>query len=64
MNAMIVRGQMNRARGEFRTRLCRMTGNDLGRANGYLLKLVGKAQVTYGRVKDTTGRRIRKFTHH
>lgn len=64
MNTVMVRGQMNQARGEFRKQWCRMTGNGLGRLNGRMLKLKGKVQFRYGRVKDVAGKRFRKLTRH
>jgi uncharacterized protein YjbJ (UPF0337 family) len=64
MNAVMVRGQMNQVRGEFRKQWCRLTGNRVGRINGHFLKLFGKAQVGYGRTRDVAGKGIRKITRH
>ena len=64
MNGVIVRGQMNQLKGMVMTRWCRLTGNDLGRMSGQMLRLKGKAQVKYGRVKEAAGKRLRKFTRH
>ncbi len=62
MNAVLVRGQMNQVRGAFRSQWCRMTGDDLGRINGRMLTLVGRAQVKYSRVLAKAGKRFRKLT--
>lgn len=64
MNAVLVRGQMNQIRGTFKTSWCRLTGNDLGRINGQMLRLLGKAQAKYGRVRAAAGKRVRKLTRH
>jgi len=64
MNGMLVRGQMNQLRGTFRTGWCRMTGDGVGRMSGQMLRLLGKAQVKYGRTVTSAGKRIRKFTRH
>jgi uncharacterized protein YjbJ (UPF0337 family) len=64
MNAILVRGRINQARGEFRYRLCRMTGNRRGRVAGGMLRLMGGMQVKYGRARATVGRRFRKLTGH
>jgi uncharacterized protein YjbJ (UPF0337 family) len=55
---------MNQVRGEFKKQWCRMTGDGLGRLSGRMLKLKGKVQVRYGRVKDAAGKRIGKLTRH
>ena len=62
MNAVLVRGHMNQVRGEFRSQWCRMTGNDLGRINGQILKMVGRAQTTYARALARVGKRLRRVT--
>lgn len=62
MNAVLVRGQMNQLRGTFITGLGRLTGNDLGRMRGRMLRILGKAQVKYGRAMDIAGKRMRKLT--
>jgi uncharacterized protein YjbJ (UPF0337 family) len=64
MNAVLFRGQMNQFRGTFITGMGRLTGNDIGRLRGRMLRLLGVAQVTYGRAAATAGKRIRKFTRH
>jgi uncharacterized protein YjbJ (UPF0337 family) len=64
MNAVLVRGQMNQLRGTFKTSWCRLTGNDVGRMSGQMLRLLGKAQVKYGRVRTASERRIKKITRH
>lgn len=64
MNAVIARGQMNQLRGMFKTGWCRLTGNDLGRVSGQMLRLMGKAQVKYGRAKAAAGKQMRKITRH
>ena len=64
MNGTIARGQMKQLRGMFRTGLCRLTGDDLGRMSGRMLRLVGKAQVKYGRARAAAGKQMRKITRH
>ncbi|HEY7745203.1 MAG TPA: hypothetical protein VIA07_02615 [Desulfuromonadales bacterium] len=64
MNAVLVRGQLNQFRGTFKTGICRLTGNDAGRMSGQMLRLLGKAQVKYGRVMTAAGKRIKKITRH
>lgn len=64
MNAVIARGQMNQLRGMFKTGWCRLTGNDLGRVSGQMLRLMGKAQVKYGRAKAAAGKQMRKITRY
>jgi uncharacterized protein YjbJ (UPF0337 family) len=64
MNAVLVRGQVNQLRGTFKTSWCRLTGNDVGRMSGQMLRLLGKAQVKYGRVRTAAERRIKKITRH
>lgn len=64
MNAVIARGQMNQLRGMFKTGWCRLSGNDLGRVSGQMLRLMGKAQVKYGRAKAAAGKQMRKITRH
>jgi uncharacterized protein YjbJ (UPF0337 family) len=64
MNAVFVRGQMNQLRGTFKAGMCRLTGNDIGRVNGQMLRLLGKAQVKYGRAMTFAGRKLRKISHH
>jgi uncharacterized protein YjbJ (UPF0337 family) len=62
MNAVLVRGQMNQVRGTFISGMGRLTGDDVGRMRGRMLKMFGKAQVKYGRAMDIAGKRMRKFT--
>jgi uncharacterized protein YjbJ (UPF0337 family) len=64
MNAVFVRGELNQLRGSFKAGMCRLTGNDVGRLNGQMLRMLGKAQVKYGRVMTAAEKRIRKFTRH
>jgi uncharacterized protein YjbJ (UPF0337 family) len=64
MNGVIARGQMNQLRGMFRTGWCRLSGNDLGRVSGQMLRLMGKAQVKYGRAKAAAGKQMRKISRH
>ena len=62
MNAVLVRGRINQARGEFRYRWCGMTGNRRGRLGGGMLRMVGRMQVKYGRARAAAGRRLRKLS--
>lgn len=62
MNALLVRGRINQARGEFRYRLCRMTGNRRGQLGGGMLRMMGGMQVKYGRARAAAGRRLRRLT--
>lgn len=64
MNAVLVRGRINQARGGLRYRWCRMTGNRRGRIGGGLLRLRGRIQVKYGRARARAGRRLRRLTGH
>lgn len=64
MNAMQVRGQWNQFRGEVRKRWCGLTGDDVGRMNGRMLKVLGKVQEKCGRAKAAAGKQWRKVTHH
>lgn len=64
MNAILARGQMNQLRGTFIAGLGRLTGNDLGRMRGRMLRMFGKAQVKYGRATATAGRKMRKLIGH
>jgi uncharacterized protein YjbJ (UPF0337 family) len=58
MNAVLVRGRVNQLRGGSKARWSRMTGNRFGRVSGQMRRLMGKAQVAYGRAKGTTKRLI------
>jgi len=62
MNAILARGQVNQLRGTFIAGMGRLTGNDVGRMRGRMLRMFGKAQVKYGRVMDIAGKRMRKLT--
>jgi uncharacterized protein YjbJ (UPF0337 family) len=55
MNAVQVRGRVRQVRGEIRKRWSGLTGDRLGRLNGRLLKLLGTAQVRYGRLREAVG---------
>lgn len=58
MNGTLVRGRVNQFRGGFKARLSRITGNRFGRVSGQMRRLLGTAQVTYGRAKGTTKKLI------
>lgn len=62
MNAVLVRGQMNQLRGTFISGMGRLTGNDIGRMRGRVLRMFGKVQVKCGRAMDIAGKWMRKFT--
>jgi uncharacterized protein YjbJ (UPF0337 family) len=51
MNAVLIKGRVNQVRGGLKSRWCRMTGDRFGRLSGQMLKLKGKAQVSYGRAR-------------
>jgi uncharacterized protein YjbJ (UPF0337 family) len=62
MNAVIARGQWNQLRGGFRVGMGRLTDNSTRRFNGRMLKLMGRTQVTYGRMLETVGKRFHRLT--
>lgn len=64
MNGVVVKGQMNQVRGEFRKQWSRLTGNRIGRINGHFIKLFGKVQVGYGRTRQVAGKGLRKISRH
>jgi len=64
MNGILVRGRVNQVKGTFKTSWCRLTGDGVGRISGQMQRLLGKAQVKYGRTVSKAGKRLRKFTRH
>jgi uncharacterized protein YjbJ (UPF0337 family) len=64
MNAVLIRGEFNQLRGTFKAGMSRLTGNNVGRMRGQMLRLFGKAQVKYGLATASAGKQLRKFTHH
>ena len=61
MNAVLIRGRINQARGGFRYRMCRMTGNRRGQLGGGFLRMMGRVQVKYGRARLAAGRSLRRL---
>lgn|GEM_PF-3531766 len=64
MNAVIAKGQYNHFRGGIMIRWARFTGRPLRRINGRMLRLLGRAQMRYGRARKATSRRFRKLAWH